>query len=123
MGITFPLPVWPTALALNPASKASRGLYGGRCNILRKNFFAGHMASWQFEKSPGNSNDWVAAKGLKLSYYIGETLLFPIYTQYGNLTPFVHMYSLYYLQFPFNFPCSFHLISPLLGVVSLHNPS
>ena len=24
-------------------------------------------------------------KGLKLSYYIGETLLFTIYTHYGNL--------------------------------------
>ena len=28
---------------------------------------------------------WVAVKKLKLSYYIGETLLFTIYTQYGNL--------------------------------------
>ena len=28
---------------------------------------------------------WVAVKELKLSYYIGETLLFTIYTQYGNL--------------------------------------
>ena len=29
--------------------------------------------------------DWVAAKELKLSYYIGETLFFTIYTHYGNL--------------------------------------
>ena len=28
---------------------------------------------------------WVAVKELKLSYYIGETLLFSIYTHYGNL--------------------------------------
>ena len=28
---------------------------------------------------------WAAVKELKLSYYIGETLLFPIYTHYGNL--------------------------------------
>ena len=28
---------------------------------------------------------WVAVKELNLSYYIGETLLFTIYTHYGNL--------------------------------------
>ena len=28
---------------------------------------------------------WVAVKELKLSYYIGETLLFTIDTHYGNL--------------------------------------
>ena len=28
---------------------------------------------------------WVAVKGLNLSYYIGETLLFTIYSHYGNL--------------------------------------
>ena len=27
---------------------------------------------------------WVAVKDLKLSYYIGETLLFTVYTHYGN---------------------------------------
>ena len=48
MGITFPLPVWPAALALNPASKASTGLYGGRCNILRKKLL---QDTWP----PGNS--------------------------------------------------------------------
>ena len=33
-------------------------------------------------------DSWVAVKELKLSYYIGETLLFTIYiyTHYGNLT-------------------------------------
>ena len=30
---------------------------------------------------------WVAVKRLKLSYYIGETLLFTIYTHYANLNP------------------------------------
>ena len=30
-------------------------------------------------------NFWVAVKELKLSYYVGETLLIPVYTQYGNL--------------------------------------
>ena len=28
---------------------------------------------------------WAAVKELKLSYYIGETILFTIYTHYGNL--------------------------------------
>ena len=28
---------------------------------------------------------WVAVKELKLSYHIGETLLFTTYTHYGNL--------------------------------------
>ena len=29
--------------------------------------------------------NWVAVKELKLSYYIGKTLVFTIYTHYGNL--------------------------------------
>ena len=29
-------------------------------------------------------NAWVAVKDLKLSYYIGETILITIYTHYGN---------------------------------------
>ena len=33
----------------------------------------------------GTKKDWVAVKELKLSYYIGETLLFTIDTHYGNL--------------------------------------
>ena len=28
---------------------------------------------------------WVAVRELSLSYYTGETLLFTIYTHYGNL--------------------------------------
>ena len=28
---------------------------------------------------------WVAVKELKLSYFLGETLLFTMYTHYGNL--------------------------------------
>ena len=28
---------------------------------------------------------WVAVQELEITYYIGETLLFAIYTQYGNL--------------------------------------
>ena len=34
---------------------------------------------------PRSSQNWVAVKELKLSYYIEETLLFTIYTHYGNL--------------------------------------
>ena len=30
-------------------------------------------------------DDWVAVKELKLSYYIGEILLFTLYTHHGNL--------------------------------------
>ena len=31
------------------------------------------------------ASDWVAVKELKLTYNIGETLLFTFYTYYGNL--------------------------------------
>ena len=31
-------------------------------------------------------HDWAAVNELNLSYCIGETLLFTIYTRYGNLT-------------------------------------
>ena len=34
---------------------------------------------------PGVTLNWVAARELKLSYYIGETRLFTIYTHHGNL--------------------------------------
>ena len=37
------------------------------------------------EEMETSDNYWVAVKKLKLSYYIGETLLFTIYTHYGNL--------------------------------------
>ena len=33
----------------------------------------------------GGELSWVAVKELKLSYYIGQTLLFTIYTHYGTL--------------------------------------
>ena len=36
-------------------------------------------------RTQADANDWVAVKELKLSYYIGETLLFTMYTHYGNL--------------------------------------
>ena len=37
-------------------------------------------------KMMGKTTNWVAVKELKLSYYVGETLLFfTIYTHYGNL--------------------------------------
>ena len=32
----------------------------------------------------GRRNNWAAVKELNSSYYIGETLLFTIYTHYGN---------------------------------------
>ena len=34
---------------------------------------------------PVSTHYWVAVKELTLSYYIGETLSFPIYTHYGDL--------------------------------------
>ena len=40
----------------------------------------GYLLQSMSEKLP-----WVAVKELKLSYYIGETLLFTMYTHYGNL--------------------------------------
>ena len=36
---------------------------------------------------PKCSSFWVAVKELKLSYCIGETLLFTTCTHYGNLNP------------------------------------
>ena len=43
-----------------------------------------NVLSRQLEEDLTNNN-WVAVKELELSYYIGETLLFTIYTHYGNL--------------------------------------
>ena len=34
--------------------------------------------------------DWVAVKEVKLSYYIGETLVFTICTHYGSLIEFLN---------------------------------
>ena len=51
-------------------------------------------ASWRVEEGVGSQGErfhfqaeeaWVAVKELKLSYYFGETLLFTMYTHYGNL--------------------------------------
>ena len=36
-------------------------------------------------RTPYHSLYWVAVKELNLSYYVGETLLFTIYTHYGSL--------------------------------------
>ena len=46
---------------------------------------AGRMRSWACEGFIIVALIWVAVKELKLSYYTGETLLFTIYTHYGNL--------------------------------------
>ena len=50
------------------------------------------IISWLEQDAPKEAKKWkmqdhcwVAVKELKLSYYIGETLLFTIYTHYGNL--------------------------------------
>ena len=37
------------------------------------------------EEKPAATRNWVAVEELKLSYYIGESLLFTIFTHYGNL--------------------------------------
>ena len=37
------------------------------------------------QQGHGHAGNWVAVKELKLSYYVGETLLFTTYTHYGNL--------------------------------------
>ena len=47
----------------------------------------GRSASLGSGRKPRRHGCWVAVKELKLSYYIGETLLFTIYTHYGNLNP------------------------------------
>ena len=39
----------------------------------------------KFTLKPCLPQEWVALKELKSSYYTGETLLFTIYTHYGNL--------------------------------------
>ena len=42
---------------------------------------------------------WVAVKELNLSYYIGESLLFTIYTHYGNLIYVTILGKAYYLLY------------------------
>ena len=44
--------------------------------------FLGHIGE-HADRAP--SKNWVAVKELNLSYYVGETLLFTIYTHSGNL--------------------------------------
>ena len=44
-----------------------------------------NLGSYGSKAYHGHAEFWVAVKELKLSYYIGETLLFTIYTHYGNL--------------------------------------
>ena len=51
---------------------------------LHQDLQAGNRKSAEFMTS-GFGLSRVAVKELKLSYYIGETLLFTIYTHYGNL--------------------------------------
>ena len=53
-----------------------------RADLVPNENIRKHLAK-AFEEVP--ARDWVAVKELKLSYYIGETLLFTIYTHYGNL--------------------------------------
>ena len=43
------------------------------------------MMGLRFMMIPRVNIIWVAVKELNLSYYIGETLLFTIFTHYGNL--------------------------------------
>ena len=50
--------------------------------------FGVNRLSWDILSTQGDRVArlfWVAVKELKFSYHIGETLLFTIYTHYGNL--------------------------------------
>ena len=83
------------------------------CSVLREVYVVVSQRLNQFGRIPGTCGSgscqdrvalersfwkvtvsvWVAVKELKLSYYIGETLLFTIYTHYGNFlnsNPVVH---------------------------------
>ena len=53
----------------------------------RHDWFTQHMDTAAKELDAAMVFKWVAVKELKLSYYIGETLLITIYiyTHYGNL--------------------------------------
>ena len=58
------------------------------CNINIAALVASMSAAISFFASTAflcTGKDWVAVKELKLSYYIGETLLFTTYTHYGSL--------------------------------------
>ena len=62
---------------------------GGPRRVASVAMLAGQYLALQVKKtkveSPRLWDSWVAVKELNLSYYIGETLLFTIYTHYGNL--------------------------------------
>ena len=51
---------------------------------MKKKYWGLCKVTW-LGAHPTMSNYWVAVKEGKLSYKIGETLLFSIYTNYGNL--------------------------------------
>ena len=67
----------------------------GRSQSMRRSFCgSGQLRKegmQEFQNWPASGSldlkkiNWVAVKGLKLSYYIGETLLFTIYTHSDNL--------------------------------------
>ena len=76
-----------------------RGCHGLRqqdkpkTQVLRSRFEGQSLQDPRVSAGSANRNHgstWVAVKELKLSYYIGETLIFNIhiyiYTHYGNLT-------------------------------------
>ena len=54
----------------------------GKYSAARKQHYTGAEA---LQSPQSAKDDWVAVKELNLSYYIGETQLFTIYTHYGNL--------------------------------------
>ena len=58
------------------------------CCVLKMDIFASRFKCKACQDTfmlASTTPNWVAVKELKLSYYIGETLLFTIYTHYGNL--------------------------------------
>ena len=61
------------------------GPFGEEVKAMLGRRFAPEAPAALFYAVHGWDLNWVAVKELKLSYYIGETLLFTIYTHYGNL--------------------------------------
>ena len=60
-------------------------LAAGKRESVKKSNIRTRMCSIGMMSPCEAGKDWVAVKELKLSYYIGETLLFTTYTNYGNL--------------------------------------
>ena len=58
---------------------------GARLSALSIDQIAGGSMARLWEQIHSGLLNWVAVKELKLSHHIGETLLFTIYTHYGNL--------------------------------------